>query len=251
MAHAIPIRGRHRPQFHYVAKNISPPVEGRRWVLECTDAVSPYTETGHLKALCSGTQQVPYAIVERGVQRVVRAGLPNIGLEIFWVNDVVKWGVRARSALLPGSFVCEYAGEVVGDSTAERRSSPGRDAYLFDLPSPEAWRSLGAVPLGPPTREEPSFVIDAFQHGNIGRLLNHACGPSLEANVAPVYVFVDEELIDVRLPKVAFFTLRSIDAGEELRYDYSMQPDSVCDKNGNIRNLACLCGSSTCRGQIY
>lgn len=37
------------------------------------------------------------------------------------------------------------------------------------------------------------YVIDAYVKGNVGRFLNHACGPSSEANVSPVYVFVMEK----------------------------------------------------------
>lgn len=37
------------------------------------------------------------------------------------------------------------------------------------------------------------YVIDAYVKGNVGRFLNHACGPSNEANVSPTYVFVVEK----------------------------------------------------------
>ena len=37
------------------------------------------------------------------------------------------------------------------------------------------------------------YVIDAYVKGNVGRFLNHACGPSREANVSPVYVYVMDQ----------------------------------------------------------
>ncbi len=37
-------------------------------------------------------------------------------------------------------------------------------------------------------------MIDAYVKGNVGRFLNHACGPSREANVSPVYVYVMDQV---------------------------------------------------------
>merc|ERR1711997_16957 len=89
--------------------------------------------------------------------------------------------------------------------------------------------------------EQPIFVIDAFVHGNVARFINHACGPAKAANISPVFVFTkegDAPQIDARLPHVALFANRCISAGEEVRYDYSMQPGDVDDENGGSRSLA-------------
>ena len=40
------------------------------------------------------------------------------------------WGVRSPKRLMKGSFICEYIGEIISDSDADRRLN---DTYLFDL----------------------------------------------------------------------------------------------------------------------
>ena len=40
------------------------------------------------------------------------------------------WGVRSPKRLVKGSFICEYIGEIISDSDADRRLN---DTYLFDL----------------------------------------------------------------------------------------------------------------------
>lgn len=233
---------------------------GSPWLLpSSTGANKPvYTTDGRLHCNASAGRALR-AFVEQGPERVVRAG-PKPGLlEVFEVDDEVGLGVRTRLPMAPWEFVCEYAGEVLSDSEVEARCCvPGRDAYLFDLTTVDHWRTLGAQPTGS-KREffkagEPAFVIDAFAKGNVGRFLNHACGPAWQANVTPVFIFTEDvpgEALDARLPRVAFFTNRAVAAGEELRYDYDMQPGDVDDMDGNARCLLCCCGSILCRGRIY
>lgn len=252
------------PLFRYLPTSILPPAaaaSGRAWgvrSLADPSLPSPYTAQGHLRALAAGALPLPLAVLERGPQRVVRAGVQT-GLEVFWVGAATGWGVRTLEALEPGQFVCEYAGEVLPDVEAEERclSPPGRDAYLFNLTTPAQCRLLGAaVPAQPgaEAEDEPAFVVDAFACGNVGRFINHACGPSMAANVVPVFVFAEDApgaLPDARLPRVALFATRRVAAGEELRYDYDMQPGEVGSVDGTDRSLACHCGSSACRGWVY
>lgn len=248
------------PEIRYLAANIPPADLGPRWGIRAGSA-SSYDADGRLAALSRG-HRLPVAVVEAlGGLRVVRAGACK-RLQVFWLGPAEGWGVRALEALEPGDFVCEYAGEVVPDEEAERRclepTAPvGRDAYLFNLTTAGQCRAFG---VAPPPREprghddDPIFVIDAFRCGNIGRFINHGCGPSAQANVTPVFVFTEDvagDAIDVRLPRVAFFANRRVAAGEELRYDYDMRPDEVGDADGGSRALACHCRSEACRGRIY
>jgi len=233
------------------------------WLVQAAaDIASPYSPTGRLLALCDPelcNAPRPIAFFELGPFRVVRAG-PRSDLEVFWVDSDIGFGVRALCELESGEFVCEYAGEVLGDVDVEAKCCEpvGRDAYLFDLTTPSQWAMLGAIPAdGKRTSvsdDAPAFVIDAFARGNIGRFLNHACGPSHTANVTPVFVFTEDvpgAPIDARLPRVGLFTNRSIEPGEELRYDYDMRPGEVGDEAGGSRSLQCRCGSNSCRGWIY
>merc|ERR1719261_1778761 len=97
-----------------------------------------------------------------------------------------------------GEFVCEYTGEILRDADVEAPcpSSTGRDAYLFDLTTARICRACGALPVEDPRMplddDDPMFVIDAFAYGNVGRFINHACGPSSAANISPVFVFTME-----------------------------------------------------------
>ena len=58
--------------------------------------------------------------------RVVGLGL-QLNLEVFKTGKC-GWGVRCTTAIEAGTFVCEYAGELVSESTAESRG--GRDQYV-------------------------------------------------------------------------------------------------------------------------
>lgn len=202
----------------------------------------------------------PALAVEAGKEpRILRAGTARPGaLEVFWVSNDVGWGVRARRAIPAEAFVCEYAGDVVTDEEADARClKEGRsDAYLFELSSPTEWTRLGADPPDEEVRYRdgvPAFLVDASARGNVGRLINHACGTA--ANLSPVLIFCGEAfrrgesedcIVDVRLPRVAFFTRRAVAACEELRLDYGMPEGSVLGKT-----LQCHCGAATCRGRIY
>jgi histone-lysine N-methyltransferase SUV39H len=63
-------------------------------------------------------------------------------------------------------------------------------------------------------------------YGNVARMLNHSCEPNvttLEITVARAPVSKDEEETDPtpKVPRVGFFTMRDIQADEELCIDYS------------------------------
>ena len=69
-----------------------------------------------------------------------------------------------------------------------------------------------------------------------------------------MFVFAESEQeapMDARLPRIGLFANRHVAAGEELRYDYDMEPGQVLDIDGASRSLACRCGSQACRGRIY
>ncbi|MBN3275930.1 EHMT1 methyltransferase, partial [Polyodon spathula] len=147
--------------------------------------------------------------------RVVQNGL-RIRLQLFRTRRS-GWGVRALQDVPDGTFVCEYVGEIISDSEADVRED---DSYLFDLDN-----KVGRV-----------YCIDASFYGNISRFINHMCEP----NIFPVRVFTSHQ--DLRFPRIAFFSSRHINAGEELGFDYG-------DRFWEIKSkyFSCLCGSSKCR----
>lgn len=57
------------------------------------------------------------------------------------------------------------------------------------------------------------------------------------------------DTLDKRLPRLAFFTTRSISIGEELTFDYQM--NSNCDFSvDSSTKMPCLCGAKNCLGFI-
>ncbi|XP_051142812.1 histone-lysine N-methyltransferase, H3 lysine-9 specific SUVH5-like [Andrographis paniculata] len=138
------------------------------------------------------------------------------------------WGLRSKSFISSGSFICEYVGELLRDKEAERRI--GNDEYLFDI-------GVG--------RGEDGFTIDGAKFGNVARFINHSCSPNLYAQD----VLYDH--VDKRMPHIMFFASKNIPPLTELCYDYNYKQDSVCDHNGKIKAKDCLCGSRQCTGRMY
>ncbi|MED6209482.1 hypothetical protein PIB30_055073 [Stylosanthes scabra] len=150
--------------------------------------------------------------------RASQSGL-QFQLEIFHTESK-GWGVRTRSFIPSGVFVCEYVGEV--HHRREAGSRQNLDSYIVNMAVNECF-------------------IDATRHGNIGRFINHSCSPNLQA----VEVVYDDK--DKNLPHIMFFALQDIPAGREVTFDYnSCKPRFI-----RTGNNACHCGSPKCVGRIY
>ncbi|KAL3848867.1 hypothetical protein ACJIZ3_010749 [Penstemon smallii] len=156
------------------------------------------------------------------MNRVSQRG-PQCQLEIFKTKSR-GWGLRSRSSISSGDFICEYIGELLQDKEAEQRI--GQDEYLFDI-------------------SNDSFAIDAAKYGNIGRFINHSCSPNLYAQK----VLYDHN--DKRMPHIMFFATKNIPTLREITYDYNYKIGRVCDVNGNIKTKECHCGSRKCIGRLY
>lgn len=113
--------------------------------------------------------------------------------EIRWVNTRIGYGVYARSLLLPCAFIGEYTGYVRRKKLFFAKSSD----YCFGLETHMGW---------------PGYVIDAEKGGNMTRFLNHSQRPNLE----PVAIF------HKGLIRIVLRTLRRIEKGEQLTYDYGV-----------------------------
>ncbi|XP_058728275.1 histone-lysine N-methyltransferase, H3 lysine-9 specific SUVH5-like [Vicia villosa] len=152
------------------------------------------------------------------INRVSQCGI-QFQLEIFKTNWK-GWGVRTRSFIPSGSFVCELIGELVHENNEKAGSNPHVNDYMFNIGG--------------------GRFIDASRHGNIGRFINHSCCP----NLCMKDVMYDHN--DKSQPHKMLFALKDIAAGREVSYDYN------CCK-GNIKGLSniCYCGSSQCNGCIF
>jgi euchromatic histone-lysine N-methyltransferase len=160
--------------------------------------------------------------------------------------------VRSLNSIPSGSFICEYAGEVLEEKEAEQRT--GNDEYLFDIGNQFNDNSLwdGLTTLMPEAQpdavvevQNSGFTIDAAQCGNVGRFINHSCSPNLYAQ----NVLYDHD--DKRIPHIMFFAVENIPPLQELTYHYNYMIDQVFDSNGNIKKKSCHCGSPECTGRMY
>jgi hypothetical protein len=128
-------------------------------------------------------------------------------------------GVFATRRIEKGERVIEYLGERVSHDEADRRYEKKEEndshTFLFIVDS--------------------KTVIDAGTDGNDARFFNHSCDPNCESVVEKRRVFIE--------------TLRSIEPGEEMTYDYQIYRDH--DDPENIDEVfACRCGFANCRGTM-
>uniref|UniRef100_A0A673M1D9 Histone-lysine N-methyltransferase EHMT1-like n=1 Tax=Sinocyclocheilus rhinocerous TaxID=307959 RepID=A0A673M1D9_9TELE len=147
--------------------------------------------------------------------RVIQNGL-RVRLQVFR-TERKGWGVRALQDIHEGTFVCEFAGEIISDGEANVREY---DSYMFNLDN-----KVGEV-----------YCIDAQFYGNVSRFMNHLCEP----NLFPVRVFTKHQ--DMRFPRIALYASKAIQAGDELGFDYG-------DPYWQIKKkyFCCQCGSAKCR----
>ncbi|PWA61859.1 histone H3-K9 methyltransferase [Artemisia annua] len=172
--------------------------------------------------------------------RVTQHGI-KLKLEIF-KTESRGWGVRSLSSISSGSFICEYIGELLEDTEAEKRT--GNDEYLFDI-GQNCSDSLYPDEAAGEMVDKTGFTIDALHYGNVGRFINHSCMPNLYAQ----NVLYDQE--DKRMPHIMLFAAENIPPLQELTYHYNYAVNTVHDAHGNIKIKNCYCGSSECTGRLY
>ncbi len=133
-------------------------------------------------------------------------------------SDIHGTGVYAAKPIPTGKRVIEYLGEKIGKEESERRANMQMEhaektgdaaVYIFTLN--KKWDIDGNVPW------------------NTARLLNHSCAPNCEAWVEEKQIFL--------------YSLRDVDTGEELTFDYGFDIE-------NYEDHPCLCGNDNCVGYI-
>ena len=128
-------------------------------------------------------------------------------------------GVFALTDIGPGETLIEYTGEVISWTEALDRhphdpSDPNHTFY-FHI--------------------DEDHVIDAKYGGNSARWINHSCKPNCEADIEDGRVFIR--------------SLRAIEAGEELFYDYGLVIDEPLTPKLKAQ-YPCWCGAKKCRGTL-
>lgn len=253
------IDGEKPPPFKYFKKMMYPigfrpsPPKGCDCIGRCSDAKRcscavknggeiPYNRNGAIVEVrpvvyeCGPHCKCPPSCYNRVSQHGIK-----IPLEIF-KTDTRGWGVRALTSISSGTFICEYTGQLLDDTEAERRI--GEDEYLFDIGQNYTVNSSGQANLNE-LEEEGGYTIDAARFGNVGRFINHSCSPNLYAQ----NVVYDHK--DKRVPHIMLFAADNIPPLKELCYHYNYTVDQVYDSAGKIKMKRCFCGSSDCTGRMY
>uniref|UniRef100_A0A8C9VI72 Histone-lysine N-methyltransferase 2C n=1 Tax=Scleropages formosus TaxID=113540 RepID=A0A8C9VI72_SCLFO len=126
------------------------------------------------------------------------------GLGLYAARDIEKY-----------TMVIEYVGTVLRNAVANRKEkiyeSQNRGVYMFRIDS--------------------EHVIDATLRGGPARYINHSCAPNC---VAEVVTFE-------RGHKIIISSIRKIQKGEELCYDYKF------DLEDDQHKVPCHCGAVNCR----
>ncbi|KAJ5095095.1 hypothetical protein N7532_007386 [Penicillium argentinense] len=128
------------------------------------------------------------------------------------------FGLRTETDLDPHQLIYEYVGEVVGEAQFRRRmvkyDEEGiKHFYFMSLNKGE--------------------FVDATKRGNLGRFCNHSCNPNC---------YVDKWVVGEKL-RMGIFAERSIQAGEELVFNYNV------DRYGADPQV-CHCDEPNCVGFI-
>ncbi len=128
-------------------------------------------------------------------------------------------GVFALRRVRKGTKLLEYLGERISHDEADARyvdkGADDNHTFLFTV--------------------DARTVIDAGVGGNEARFINHGCDPNCESTNEARRIFIR--------------AVRTIQPGEELCYDYSIQRDAD-DPPEVDRIFACRCGAASCRGSM-
>jgi len=128
-------------------------------------------------------------------------------------------GVFARCDIRKGACIIEYTGERLPWKVAQDLPPHDPDdpyhTFLFSL--------------------ENGLVINAGVGGNESRWINHSCAPNCE--------------IRERRGRIYIHALRNLKKGEELFYDYNLEPADRRTKKLE-QFFRCDCGAPNCRGTM-
>ena len=88
-----------------------------------------------------------------------------------------------------------------------------------------------------------TYVIDANVDGNKARWINHSCAPNCQA------LLLEDADGDAARDTVIIETLRAVQAGEELTYNYGITLEEA--HTARMKKIwACRCGARECTGTM-
>jgi SET domain-containing protein len=128
-------------------------------------------------------------------------------------------GAFALRRIRKGTRLTEYLGDRITHGEADRRYEDcdvnDNHTFLFVV--------------------DKRTVIDAGVGGNDARFINHSCDPNCEVEIEDDRIFI--------------YSLRDIEPGEELTYDYSLDVEEKPTPE-LCAVFACRCGAANCRGTM-
>jgi len=136
-------------------------------------------------------------------------------------------GLIGTKPIPKGTFICEYAGEILTSSEAVRRDHQNqlenKMNYIFCLN--EINSADGAVS---------QTFIDPSMKGNLGRYINHSCDANCD---------IISTRVDCIIPKIAIFSNRDIPPSTEITFNYGSNEQKASDE---LKKL-CFCNSFNCK----
>ena len=135
-------------------------------------------------------------------------------------SPIAGKGAFALQPIPAWTRLIEYTGERVSHEVADAR-------YEDDEASGNTHTVLFTV--------DDKTVIDAGVDGNDARFFNHSCGPNCQSRIVRKRVYLE--------------TIKDIEPGEELTYDYEIAREGESDETAR-RKWPCHCGAPNCRGTL-
>ncbi|MGH7639191.1 MAG: SET domain-containing protein [Gemmatimonadaceae bacterium] len=128
-------------------------------------------------------------------------------------------GAFATRRIPAGTRLIEYSGERLTPEQADARypEVPGERHHTFLFAIDDEW------------------VVDAAVNGNDARWINHSCDPNCDAVVDDAKIWIE--------------TIRDVQPGEELAYDYAYELEERHTAEAK-RRYPCNCGAKRCRGTL-
>lgn len=125
-------------------------------------------------------------------------------------------GAFATRRIPAGTRLIEYAGERLTPEQADARypEVPGERHHTFLFAIDDEW------------------VVDAAVNGNDAKWINHSCDPNCDAVVDDAKIWIE--------------TIRDVQPGEELAYDYAYELEERHTAEAK-RRYPCKCGATGCR----
>lgn len=134
-------------------------------------------------------------------------------------------GVFALRRIRKGETILRYRGDLVTHEEIDRNFDGNDNGHTFLFTLNE------------------HYVIDGTHRGNSARWINHSCRPNCEA------FQVESASKNPRRDQIVIDALRDIAPGEELTYDYHIDPAEPITKR-LLALWACRCGAPRCRGTL-